>query len=140
MSREQVDVARHAIEAFNRNDVDAFTALTTADFEWSPSMVAIEAEIFRGSEGIRAYFASLSSAWSEFVILPEAFRESADVVVMLGGLRGHGKNSGATVDSSLGMVFDLRGEQISRIRGYLDHAEALRAAGSSRGGGQLRGA
>jgi ketosteroid isomerase-like protein len=129
MSAEQVDVARRAIEAFNAGDVDAFTSLTTADFEWSPSMVAIEAEIFRGSDGIRAYFASLSNAWNEFVILPQAFREFDDVVVMLGGLRGQGKNSGAMVDASLGMVFDLRGEQIARIRGYLDHGEALREAG-----------
>jgi ketosteroid isomerase-like protein len=138
MSREQVDVAKRAIDAFNRSDVDAFTTLTTADFEWSPSMVAIEAEVFRGSEGIKVYFASLSSAWNEFVILPDTFRTFDDVVVMLGGLRGHGKNSGATVDASLGMVFDLREGQISRIRGYLDHAEALRAAGA--GGDQLRGA
>jgi len=35
------------------------------------------------------------------------------------------------VDSSLGMVFDFRDGLISRIRGYLDHGEALRAAGLS---------
>jgi ketosteroid isomerase-like protein len=128
MSVEQVDVAKRAIEAFNRIDIEAFTALTADDFEWSPSMVAIEAQIFRGREGIGAYFASLGDAWNEFVILPDTFRDLADVVVMLGRLRGHGKNSGATVDASLGMVFDLRGKQISRIRGYLDHSEALRAA------------
>ena len=37
--------------------------------------------------------------------------------------------SGVSVDASLGMVFDFRAVKISRIRGYLDHAEALEAAG-----------
>jgi ketosteroid isomerase-like protein len=129
MSQENVEIASRAIDAFNGTDVDAFAALTTPDFEWSPSMVAIEGEIFRGREGIGRYFDSLSDAWEDFHILRERFRDRADVVVMLGGLRGRGKGSGVPVDASLGMVFDLRGGKIWRIRGFLDHDDALRAAG-----------
>lgn len=129
MGRESVEIAKRAIDAFNRVDVECFTGLTTADFEWSPSMVAIESQVFRGSEGIRAYFASLSDSWKEFLIIPGTFRDVGDAVIMLGGLRGRGQNSDVTVDSSLGMVIELRGSKISRIRGFLDHGEALRAAG-----------
>ena len=129
MSQENVEVATRCIEAFNSSDVDVFTALTTPDFEWSPSMVAIEGEVFRGSEGIRTYFESLSSAWEEFLILPGRFRDLTDLVIMLGRLSGRGRNSGVPVDASLGMVFDFRDGMILRIRGYLDHCEALRAAG-----------
>jgi ketosteroid isomerase-like protein len=129
MSRENVEVATQAIDAFNGSDVDAFAALTTPDFEWSPSMVAIEGETFRGREGIERYFGSLNNAWEKFHIHREVFRDSEDLVVMLGRLEGRGKGSGVPVDASLGMVFDFRGGTISRIRGYLDHAEALRAAG-----------
>ena len=129
MSRENVEVATQAIDAFNESDVHAFAALTTPDFEWSPSMVAIEGEIFRGREGIDRYFASVAKAWDKFHIHRDGFRDSGDLVVMLGRLEGRGKGSGVPVDASLGMVFDFRGGAISRIRGYLDHAEALRAAG-----------
>jgi ketosteroid isomerase-like protein len=129
MGRENVEIAKRAIDAFNRVDIELFITLMTPDFEWSPSMVAIEGQIFRGSEGIRAYFASLSDAWKEFLILAGTFRDVGDAVIMLGGLRGRGQNSDVTVDSSLGMVIELRGRKISRIRGFLDHAEALRAAG-----------
>src|SRR6478672_12774529 len=115
MSQAGVDVAKRAIDAFNGTHVDVFTSLTTPDFEWSPSMMAIEGETFVGPKGIETYFASLASAWEEFRILPEAFRDLADLVVMLGGLRGRGRNSGVTVEASLGMVFDLRGGSISRI-------------------------
>jgi hypothetical protein len=40
MSRGNVEIARRGIDAFNASEVDAFVALTTCDFEWSPSMVA----------------------------------------------------------------------------------------------------
>ena len=129
MSQENVEVATQAIEAFNGSDVDAFAVLTTPDFAWSPSMVAIEGETFRGREGIERYFRSLENSWEQFRIDRNRFREAEGLVVMLGRLEGRGVGSGVPVDSSLGMVFDFRGGLISRIRGYLDHAEALRAAG-----------
>ena len=126
-----VELAQRSIAAFNRGEVDAFAALTTPDFEWSPSMGAIEGEIFRGGEGIEKYFENLGNAWAKFHILPDGFRDLADLVIMLGRLEGLGKGSGVPVDASLGIVFDLRGGKISRIRGFLDHNEALRAAGLS---------
>jgi ketosteroid isomerase-like protein len=131
MSPTSREIAARAIDAFNRGDTDAFAALTTPDFEWLPSMAAIEGDPFRGREGIDKYFESLSSAWEEFQIVTGRFHETGDIVVMLGTLRGLGKGSGVPVDASLGMVFDLRDGAISRIRGYLDHGEALRAAGLS---------
>jgi ketosteroid isomerase-like protein len=129
VSQENVEIAKQAIDAFNATDVEAFAALTTPDFAWSPSMVAIDGEIFRGREGIGRYFDYLDSAWETFHILRDGFRDSADVVIMLGRLQGRGKVSGVPVDSSLGMVFDFQGARIARIRGYLDHDEALKAAG-----------
>jgi ketosteroid isomerase-like protein len=123
-----VEVATRAIEAFNAGDVEGFARCTTPDFEWSPSMVAIEGTIFRGREGIRSYFRSLSGAWEKFHVHRGDFREADDVAVMLGRLEGLGRG-GVPVDSSLAMVFDFRDGAISRIRGFLDHDEGLRAAG-----------
>jgi ketosteroid isomerase-like protein len=133
MSQENADVATQAIEAFNGRDIEAFSALTTPDFEWSPSMVAIEGETFQGRDGIERYFRSLMNAWELFHIHRGRFRDGDDLVVMLGRLEGRGIGSGVSVDSSLGMVFDFRDGMISRIRGFLDHAEALRAAGLAGG-------
>ena len=84
-----------------------------------------------GTQGIEKYLGSIGGAWEAFLIFRGEFRDDGDLVVMLGRLEGRGKGSGVPVDSSLGMVFDLRGGAISRIRGYLDHAEALEAAGLS---------
>jgi ketosteroid isomerase-like protein len=129
MSQENVEVATQAIEAFNRRDIAAFAVLTTPDFEWSPSMVAIEGETFRGRQGIERYFRSLHDGWDQFHVHRNRFREAEDLVVMLGRLEGRGMGSGVPIEAALGMVFDFRGGLIARIRGFLDHAEALRAAG-----------
>jgi ketosteroid isomerase-like protein len=129
MPSDGVEIAKHAIRAFNERAIDAFAAQTTPDFEWSPSMVAIEGETFVGREGIDTYFARLDEAWERFHIHQDRFRDGGELVVMLGRLEGLGKSSGVLVESSLGMVFDFRDGAISRIRGYLDHAEAMRVAG-----------
>jgi ketosteroid isomerase-like protein len=129
MSGQNVESARLCIAAFNAVEVADFAALTTADFEWYPSMGAIEGQAFVGRAGIDTYFANLDTAWEVFRIVPGGFRDLPGTVIMLGRLEGLGKGSGVPVDSPLGMVFDFRGGAISRIRGYLDHAEALGAAG-----------
>ena len=129
MPGDNEQIAAKAISAFNGSDTDAFAALTTPDFEWSPSMVAVEGETFVGRDGIETYLGRLDDAWEKFHVHQDRFRDSEDLVVMLGRLEGRGKSSGVPVEAALGMVFDFRDGAISRIRGYLDHAEALRAAG-----------
>jgi hypothetical protein len=34
------------LDAFNRRDSDGFADATTPDFEWSPSVVAVDGEVF----------------------------------------------------------------------------------------------
>lgn len=123
-------VVMEAIDAFNARDVERFAALTTPDFEWLPSMSPIAGEDFVGPEGIQRYFDGLGDAWEHFRILPGGeLRSHAAGLVLLGRLDGLGRGSGARVDSPLGMAFDLRDGQITRIRGFLNHTEALRAVG-----------
>lgn len=129
MSQQNVEIAKRAADAFNARDIAAFTALTTPDFEWSPSMGPVEAEVFRGAVGIRAYFASLGESWDEFRIVAESFRDRDELVLLIGRLEAQGKGSGVPVGAQLGMLFELRDATISQVRGFLDHGEALRAAG-----------
>jgi ketosteroid isomerase-like protein len=90
---------------------------------------AIEGEIFRGRAGVETYFDRLSNAWDEFRFLADEYRDLGDVAVVLGRLEGRGRGGGVPVDSPVGAVWDLRGGKIWRLRAYLDHEEALRAAG-----------
>ena len=131
MSKENVEIVKRAIDAFSRGDADAFADLTTPDLEWTTGLGAIEGEIFRGREGVETYFGRLGTAWDEFRLLPDEFRDFGDVVLVLGRLEGRGRGGGVPIDSPVGAVWDLRGGEIWRLRAYLDRAEALEAAGLS---------
>jgi ketosteroid isomerase-like protein len=130
MSQENVEIVKRAADAVNERDVETFMALTTPDFEWFPAMDRlIEGRSYRGDEGIEAYFEVLSGAWEEFQLFPDEFRDLGDRVLWLGRAEGRGRSSGVRVDTPLGTVVEFRDGKMSRIRAYLDHAEALRAAG-----------
>jgi hypothetical protein len=53
---------------------------------------------------------------------------------MLGRLEGRGKGSGALVDTPFGIVMDFCDGRVSRSRAFLDHSEAVRAAGLTQQG------
>jgi ketosteroid isomerase-like protein len=124
-----IDVVTRALNAFSSKDAEAFVQLTTPEIEWTTGLGAIEGEVFCGHEGVRRYFARLSSAWEEFRFLAEDFRERDGTVLVLGRLQGRGRGGGVPVDSPVGAVWDLRDGQIWRLRAYLDHGKAMRAAG-----------
>ena len=129
MSQENVEIVRRLLDAFNARDLDRFAGLTTQDFEWSPSMVAIEGEVFLGREGIETYFGRMIDAWDEFRVADGEFRDLGDRVLWRGRLDGRGRISGAPVSAPLDILYGLRDGQVSSMRSFLDHAEALKAVG-----------
>jgi ketosteroid isomerase-like protein len=44
-------------------------------------------------------------------------------------MEGRGRSSGVEVNAAYTMIVEFRAGRVSRTRAYLDHAEALRAAG-----------
>ncbi len=95
------------------------------------SMSAVEGEVFRGREGIATYFERMRDAWEEFRSLAGEYRDLGERVLFIGRLQGRGRGSGVPVDTALDIMFDFRGARISPQRSFLDHGEALRAAGLS---------
>jgi ketosteroid isomerase-like protein len=88
MSQENVEITQRMIDAYNYGDVGTLADLATPDFEWLTSMGAIEGEIFRGRDGIEAYFANLSNAGEELRLYADEFRDLGERVVWLGRIRG----------------------------------------------------
>ena len=132
MSSENVEIAKRVVDAFNRRDVESFFALSVSAFEWYPAMAGTaEGGGHRGREGIEAYLADIGEAWEEYRVLADEFRDLGDRVVMLGRIEGRGHGSRAWIDSPTGTIFEFLNGKMSRLRTYLDHGEALRAAGLS---------
>ena len=64
-------------------------------------------------------------------MVPSEFRDLGDRASLHRSDRGSRRGSGVPVDAPYGLIFDFRGGKMSRTRAYLDHGEALRAAGLS---------
>ncbi|HEY2437997.1 MAG TPA: nuclear transport factor 2 family protein [Solirubrobacteraceae bacterium] len=133
MSRDKVELAKRAADAYNRRDADTFFAeLATPDVEWWPAATrAYEGGCFQGREGVEAFLADIDETWEELQTVPEELRDLGDRVLWLGRMQGRGKGSGVPVDAPIASILDFRGDRIWRLRMYLDRAEALRAAGLS---------
>ncbi len=132
MSERDVETIRELMDAIDRRDIDAYVALTTPDFEWIPLFAArVGGGVYHGREGIEAFLGEVDETWEEFRPMPEEYRDLGDRVLALGRLRTRGRASGVPSDAPWGGVYDLRGGKVSRIRTFLDHGEALRAAGLS---------
>src|SRR5438876_1206523 len=130
MSEENVEIVKRAMLAFNRRDLEALTELLTEDFELFTAIIgAVEGGSYRGADGLASYFEAVSDAWEEIRMLAGELRDLGDTVLVLGRLEGRGRGSGVEIDAPLGLVDDFRHGKISRVRAYLDHGEALRAAG-----------
>jgi ketosteroid isomerase-like protein len=124
-----VDVARRALDASNRRDIDGFSEVATADFEYVPALLAaFEGGSIRGRDGLQAWWDAMTDTWDEFRVLAEHFRDLGDQVLVLGRAEARGRG-GVDVDAPMGLVLDFRANRISRARAFLDHAEALEAVG-----------
>jgi ketosteroid isomerase-like protein len=132
MSQENVEIAKRGIDAFDRQDLDDFAALITADYEWVGAFLgSVEGGGYRGREGIERYFREAEETWGDFSVRGDEFRDLGDRVLVLGRLKGRGRSSGVEVDTSYAMIVDFRDGRVSRSCAFLDHGEALRAAGLS---------
>src|ERR1700693_1162554 len=109
MSKENVELVARLIGAFNQRDVDTFASITTPDFEWSTSVMAVEGEIFRGREGIETYFERMREAWDDFQTIVDEYRDLGDRVLLSGQVEGRGRGSGAPVVAPLDILYHFRG-------------------------------
>ncbi len=129
MSQENVEIVKRSIDAVNRRDLDAYAALITPDFELIPAMTGFTGVNFRGREGFGRYLEELGDTWEEFRVAVEEFRDLDAMVLVFMRLEARGKGSGVPVTARQAFICDFRRDKISRVRSYLDHDEALRAAG-----------
>ncbi len=130
MSQENVEIAKRALDAFNRRDLlDAYDDFYTPDFEWFPAITGFTGVSYRGREGLEAYLREINDTWEEFCVRFDEFRDLGDRVVMLGKLEGRGRGSGVPVETPHGVIIDFRDGTVSCMRTYVDHGEALKAVG-----------
>jgi ketosteroid isomerase-like protein len=134
MSQENVELVRRCFDAFNAENTPGWV-----DF-WAPECAffsvtgsQMDANPYRGHEGLRRYLDEAAETWEELRFEPERILEGDDddVVVAVGYLRGVGRGSRVGVEQRIGIVYELSGRKIRHCRAYPEPREALEAVGLS---------
>jgi ketosteroid isomerase-like protein len=134
MSEENVEVCRRLVEVADPVDFEALGVLMAEyadpEVEFHSAIVSpAEGTPYRGLGGIREWAIEAEAAFELQRVVAEEFRDLGDEVLVLGSVSALGRESGAEIKSPVAFRVEFRNGRIVRIMGYLDHVEALQAAG-----------
>jgi uncharacterized protein len=130
MSRENVEIVRRASEFLERRDWDGMTDVIDPTIELHGTVGGLEeGKILRGLDQIiGAFDTELDEAWDEHRIEPQEFIDAGDRVVVLQREYQRSK-SGVELVVDTATILDVHDGRVVRIQGYMNPAEALKAAG-----------
>ena len=130
MSKENVDLVRHAFQVFNEKGGDA------AEVFYDPEVVLDNAQspfpdagVYRGLESVRKWFGGLSDAFGNIEYEVETARDLGDQVAVLIRVRGRAPHTGIDIDYRFAPLITVRNGKIVRIDRFADLEEAVEAAG-----------
>jgi ketosteroid isomerase-like protein len=125
---DNVDIARSAIEEFNRGDLEALFGRFTDDAEVYSTDELPNSGLFRGREGYLEWVGAWLDAWVDFTVEPLAFEPIGDRHVLARvRQRGRGRQSGVEIGMEAWYLFELRDTSLRRFSLYADRASAIAA-------------
>ena len=130
MERTRTEIAQQLFDAFNARDLDAALSLLHPDVVFEPVSGAVlnDGEPYRGTEGMRCYFADVRAHWRELTVNPVHLREAGNAVVALGHASGSSA-AGALHDAPTTWVFKFDGPLVAHIQIFSDERLAREALG-----------
>jgi ketosteroid isomerase-like protein len=127
VSRENVEIVRASLEAFERGGLDRVHEYYDPEIEWHEDPSFPEAGVYRGLAAVDSYQREFLSEFSEIHYEPRELIERGDHVVANLRIHGRGKASGAEFDISAWWACAVREGRVVRVYAYLDRDRALEA-------------
>ena len=129
MSQEKfVEVVQQAFEVWNRGDIDAYLAHLRLDVEFAPVGAALEGQVYRGHDEVRAWYLAQSEVWETFLICAEEFKPVGTELMVSGHWEAVGR-SGVELSAPATWVFGFSNGKIASWQAYTSRAIALEAVG-----------
>lgn len=128
---EKRRLAISVLEAYGRQDLDALLDALHPAVEWVPPIAVAEGRVFRGHDGVRRWWADLTSTFEGFSAEVDEIRDAGERLVVLGRLRSRGKGSGVEISDDVGWLWSFREGAISSMHVYLSQEDALNTASES---------
>ena len=134
MSQENVEIVRHAFDAFGRGDIERLLRVCDEKIVITQPAELLDAPFTKmyGHTGVLEALAIWPEQWDDYrVETLEILADPGDHVVVATRQSGRGRQSGVKVEMDFTFVFTMRDEKINEWRLFLHEAEALEAAGLS---------
>ncbi len=122
MSQENVETFKRGVEAWNRDDLDAWIDQFDPEVEWFALM-----EVFRGHAGARQAWESFKGN-AELRVRFDDVRDLGDAVLALGEMETTGQTTRLNFTGELAQLMTYRGGKVVSARDFRSHAEGLEAA------------
>ncbi len=127
MSEHDIQAVRRIYTALTRWDVDDLVADLTHDVEWSLPDPLPWGGTHHGPDGVRTFARifreHVDGPWAD----PDDFLEAGDRIVVIGRLRGRGRESGREFEVEFAHVWALTDGVASHVRVFYDTAPILAA-------------
>jgi ketosteroid isomerase-like protein len=128
MSKQNVEIVRNMLAAFNAEDVDAFRAVFDRHVIMRMAEGWPEPGPFMGREAVMREIDQLRDTWDADALRPIGdFVDHGDRVLVRLIWRGVGR--GPQSDMEFSGVYTLRNGSVIAIDQFWDHSEALKAVG-----------
>jgi ketosteroid isomerase-like protein len=127
-----IETARCAIDAWNREDLDAFLNAWHPDCEWRPAFPrSLEGvgTTYRGREGIERAWRGVRAVWDEYRLDPEDTKIVGERLVIVGRVSAQGRESGLDLDSGWSALATFRDRLFISAFDWLDRDAAFDAVG-----------
>ena len=118
-----------ANEAFNRHDFESAFFGFHDDLEWHTVANTPGVTVVYGREGVIRAFRDLLEEFPDWRVEPQEFIEASDVILVRNVATATARESGVPIRQPFTQVWNFSNGAPIRVREFLDHAEALAAAG-----------
>jgi ketosteroid isomerase-like protein len=134
MSQENVEAFKRGVAAMNRGSIEEMLEVCDPEVVWRDAinvMFGGEATLYRGHDAVGKLFHDLYESFAAIDADYSDVRDLGEQVLGLGRIRMRGRESGAETESPVAALTTWRDGKVIRVLTYLDHTEALEAAGLS---------
>jgi ketosteroid isomerase-like protein len=130
MSKENVERARRAYEAFNRGDLEGMVADFAPTFEYvATGAIPGAGGVYGGPEGWTEFLGWFRSEFENPRVEIRELIEAGDQVLASVTLRGRGKQSDVEASWDVWNLWTVRDGKVVHGQGFTSRHEALEAAG-----------
>jgi ketosteroid isomerase-like protein len=130
VSQENVDLARKAIEAWNRRDVDLWLTYAAPEVEWIPAgPAAVEQAVYRGHDEASRGLTAVWDTWEVFEFAESEVRDLEDSVLWLGHVKMRGGTSHLELDQEFALHSLVSDGKLIRVKAFLSWQDALEEVG-----------